>query len=280
MSRNSHDIKFWGVRGSIATDDPDKTHFGGNTSCVEVSPNDDSIIIFDSGSGIRSLGNRIAEEHDSDYEINLFLSHTHWDHILGFPFFAPIHQPFAKINIHGPRRTGVSLEKSVLGLFQSPYFPLNPDDIQAEINFKELDTGSVKLSEDVTMFSNPHPHPNGALGYRLEMGAQSVVFITDIEHTKDNLVESVVNLSRDADILIHDSHFSAEELPAHKTWGHSSWETCTAIANEAGVKQLYLFHFSPNYSDDDVNAMVDRARADFANTAAAHQGLSVTLPAK
>ena len=280
MSRDSHVIKFWGVRGSIPTDDPDKTHIGGNTSCVEVSPQDGSIIIFDSGSGIRSLGLRIADEHDSEYDIHLFLSHTHWDHILGFPFFAPIHQSFANVHIYGPRRTGVSLEKSVLGLFKSPYFPLTPDDIEAKVTFTELDTGSVKIGENITLFSNPHPHPNGALGYRLEMGAQSIVFITDIEHTKDNLVESVLELCQDADILIHDSHFSAEDLPAHASWGHSSWQEGTAVANQSGVKQLYLFHFSPNYSDDDIYAIVEQARADFANTAAAYQGLSVTLPAE
>ena len=279
MSRDSHTITFWGVRGSIATDDPDKTHFGGNTSCVEVNAHDGSHIIFDSGTGIRSLGNRIADEHDSEYEINLFLSHTHWDHILGFPFFAPIHQSFANINIYGPRRSGASLEKLVLGLFQPPYFPLTPEDIEAHVSFTEIDTGSVKIGDNVTVFSNPHPHPNGALGYRLEIGERSVVFITDIEHSKGNLVESVVELSQGADILIHDSHFTPEDLPEHKTWGHSSWEECTALANQAGVKQLYLFHFSPNYSDDDIYAIEKRARKEFANTSAAHQGLTVELSA-
>ena len=169
------------------------------------------------------------------------------------------------------------LEKSVLGLFQSPYFPLAPDDIQANVTFTELDSGSVNVGSDYKVYANPHPHPNGALSFMIEMGDKRIAFITDIEHTKGDLVQSVVDMSKNADILIHDSHFTPADLPEHKTWGHSSWEECTAVAKMAGVKQLYLFHFSPNYSDKQVDAMTKEAQADFPHTAAAYQGLEVEL---
>ena len=273
MSKNKHIVKFGGVRGSIPTDDPDKTHFGGNTSCVEVTTVDGTHIIFDSGTGIRAIGNDIAAQHESAYEIFLFLSHTHWDHILGLPFFAPIHQSFATIRIFGPERANISLEKSVWGLFQSPYFPLAPDDIEANITFTELNTGVQSITDTYSVASSPHPHPNGALSYRLNLGERSLAFITDIEHTKDHLVPAVVEICKDVDILIHDSHFTPEDLPEHNSWGHSSWQEATAVASRSGAKKLFLFHFSPNYSDEDVYAMEKRARQEFPNTVAAYQGL-------
>jgi ribonuclease Z len=277
MSTDNHILRFWGVRGSTPTDDPDKAHIGGNTSCVEVRASDGAIIIFDAGTGIRTLGHKIAREHDSAYEINLFLSHTHWDHILGLPFFEPMHQSFATINIYGPERAGLSLEKSILGLFQSPYFPLGPEDIEAKLTFTELNTGQTTFGNGYTMASSPHPHPNGALSYRLTLGNRHIVFITDIEHTKDKLSSAAVEISKDADILIHDAHFTVEDLPAHRSWGHSSWEAGTQVAKLAGAQSVYLFHFSPDYSDEDIDAMERAAQADFANTFASHQGLTVEI---
>ena len=277
MSKNKHIMKFGGVRGSIPTDDPDKTHFGGNTSCIEVEAADGTHIIFDAGTGIRAVGDSIASQHDSAYEIFLFLSHTHWDHILGLPFFAPIHQSFATIHIFGPERANVSLEEAVWGLFQPPYFPLAPDDIQAQLTFTELNTGVQSIADGYTVSSSPHPHPNGALSYRLNMGDCSLAFITDIEHTKDDLVPAVLEICKDVDILIHDSHFTAEDLHNHPSWGHSSWQECTAVASQSGAKKLFLFHFSPDYSDDQVYAMEKLARQEFSNTVAAYQGLTEEL---
>ena len=270
-------MRFWGVRGSTPTDDPDKTDVGGNTSCVEVRANDGSYIIFDAGTGIRNLGHQIAKEHDSAYEINLFLSHTHWDHILGFPFFAPIHQSFATVNIYGPERAGLSLEKSILGLFQTPYFPFGPDDIQANITFTELNSSETTLGSGFTMASSPHPHPNGALSYRLALGNRTIVFVTDVEHTKDNLSKGVIEISKDADFLIHDAHFTAEDLPEHRSWGHSSWEECIEVAKQAGAQIVYLFHFSPDYSDETIAIMERTAQSEFANTFASRQGLTIEI---
>jgi phosphoribosyl 1,2-cyclic phosphodiesterase len=279
VKNTTHRLRFWGVRGSIPTADADKSYIGGDTSCVEVTPADGTRIIFDGGTGIRGLGNDIAREHDQPYDIHLFLSHTHWDHIIGLPFFAPMHQPHARIHFYGPERAGEPLDKAVLGLFQSPYFPLYPKDIQAELTFTELKNGHREFGNGIRIDFAPHPHPNGAISFRLDVGGTIITYVTDIEHTKDRLVPSVMELSHDADVLIHDSHFHLEDLPTHRQWGHSSWAECTEIAKLAKVKHLFLFHYSPNYTDHDVLDMEDRAKRVFPNTTAAYQGLAVELPA-
>lgn len=279
MKHKNHKLLFWGVRGSIPTADHDKGKIGGNTSCIEITTADDTHIILDSGTGIRTHGNDLARQHDSAYDVHLFLSHTHWDHIIGFPFFAPIHQSHAHITIYGPKRAGRSLEQIIYGLFQAPYFPLVSTDIKAKITFVELDQGRQSFAKGCTIHYAPHPHPNGALSYRLDLGGKIVTYITDIEHTKDRLVPSVIELSRDADILIHDCHFNEDDLPNHRTWGHSSWEECVMVAQQAQAKHLYLFHFSPNYSDNDIWDMERVARQKFPETTAAHQGLILKIPA-
>ncbi|MCH7520905.1 MAG: MBL fold metallo-hydrolase [Candidatus Marinimicrobia bacterium] len=279
MKKKTHRLRFWGVRGSIPTSDPYQDNFGGNTSCVEITSADGTLIILDSGTGIRKHGNDIARKHDSAYDIHLFLSHTHWDHIIGFPFFAPIHQPHAHITIYGPKRANDSLEHTIYGLFQAPYFPLVSSDIKAKLTFVELDEGQLRFSQDNTVHFAPHPHPNGALTYRLDIGGQVITYVTDIEHTKERLVPSVVELSRNADILIHDCHFNEDDLPTHRAWGHSSWEECVQVALKAKVKQLFLYHFSPNYSDNDILDMERLARAKFPKTAAAHQSMTLEIPA-
>lgn len=279
MKNAAHRLRFWGVRGSIPTADADKLKIGGDTACVEFTPANGTHIIFDGGSGVRGLGNNIGRQHESPYDIHLFLSHTHWDHIIGLPFFAPIHQPFANIIIYGPKRAGNSLKQTIHGLFTSPYFPLKPKDLQARLTFVELEPGRHSIGEGLTIECARHPHPNGAMSYRLEADGFVIVYITDIEHTKGRLVPSTLELSRDADALIHDSHFHLENLPAHQSWGHSSWQECTNVAQAAGVKKLFLFHFNPNYSDDDVFDMEQRARMVFPNTIAAYQGLTIEFPA-
>jgi len=274
----SHRLRFWGVRGSIPTADTDKYRIGGDTACVEFTLADGTHIIFDGGTGVRGLGNSIGRDHEDDYDIHLFLSHTHWDHIIGLPFFAPIHQPFAHIILYGPKRLENSLQQTINRLFSSPYFPLEPADIKAQLTFVELDAGRHTFANGLVVECAPHPHPNGAMSYRVEVGDFTLAYITDIEHTNGELVPSVIQLSRGADVLIHDSHFHREDLPSHRSWGHSSWEECTQVALQAAVKRLFLFHYSPNYSDYDVFDMENRARKVFPGTRAAYQGLTVEFP--
>ncbi len=279
MDKHQILLRFGGVRGSIPTSEPDQAHFGGNTSCVEIIAADNTHYIFDAGTGIRPLSNQLAAQQSDPYEVHVFLSHTHWDHIIGLPFFAPLHQPFAKIHFYGPQRAAHELEDIILGLFKAPYFPVTPDNIKAELFFHELKDNELTLGRH-KLITAPHPHPNGALTFRLEVDGNVITYVTDIEHTKDRLVPSVIELSRDADALIHDSHFHAEDLPKHRAWGHSSWVECTEVARLANVKQLYLFHYSPNYTDAIVNDMEAKAQQAFPNTVAAYQGLQINLPVK
>ena len=278
MNNFAHTLRFWGVRGSIPTASIEQIHVGGNTSCVELTTADGSNIVFDGGTGIRELSNNIARLHEDDYEVFIFLSHTHWDHIMGLPFFAPLHQPHARIHFFGPRRAAESLENAVLGLFQSPYFPLNSGDIKAQTTFIELDSGEREFGNGFKIKYAPHPHPNGAISYRLEANGRVITYVTDIEHPKGRLVPSVIELAQGADVLIHDSQFHKEDLPAHRSWGHSSWEECTKIAQITCVKQLFLFHFDPSYTDHDIVDMEIRARRVFPNTTAARQGLTIEIP--
>jgi len=237
-------------------------------------------IIFDSGTGIRGLGNDIARMHgDTPYEVHLLLSHTHWDHILGFPYFAPIHQPAAKITIYGPEHAGRSLESTIFALFQAPYFPLSATDIRAKVTFVELKKGQRDIQDCCSLKYAPHPHPNGALTYRLELDNRVITYVTDIEHTKDKLVQSVIDLGHKADVLIHDCHFNEDDLPKHRTWGHSSWEEAAQVAEEADVDKLFLFHFSPNYSDYDIFDMERLSQRRFPDTFAARQGMMIEIPA-
>ncbi|MCH8023457.1 MAG: MBL fold metallo-hydrolase [Candidatus Marinimicrobia bacterium] len=276
----AHLLRFWGVRGSIPTADPEQSLIGGNTSCVELTTADGSHIIFDGGTGLRGLGNHIGRQHNKPYEVHLFLSHTHWDHIMGIPFFAPLHQSFAKIHIYGPERASEPLSEAVLGLFRAPYFPLHYSELKAHLNFIEISEGETSFGNGFKIKYAPHPHPNGAISYRLEVDGRVITYITDIEHTKDRLVKSVIELSREADVLIHDSQYHADDLPAHRSWGHSSWEECTAVAQKADVKELFLYHFDPNYSDYDVLDMERRAQVVFPHTTAARQGMTFEIPTK
>ena len=271
-------LRFWGVRGSIPTADADKHRIGGNTACVEFSPTDGTQIIFDAGTGIRPLGNLIARSNEKPYEVHLFLSHTHWDHIIGLLFFAPLHQPHAHLIIYGPKRKENSLQGSIEGLFRPPYFPLSPGDLPAKLTYVELEPGRHPFGNGHVLECALHPHPNGAMSYRVEAEGRAVAYITDIEHTVKDLVPATIEISRGVDALIHDSHFHREDLAAHRTWGHSSWEESVAVAVGARAKRLLLFHYSPNYSDDDIFDMEQRARHEFANTTAAFQGLTIDFP--
>tara|TARA_Y100001970_G_scaffold286134_1_gene407547 strand:+ start:397 stop:1224 length:828 start_codon:yes stop_codon:yes gene_type:complete len=274
---NSNIIKFWGVRGSNPTTDSDKLEVGGDTSCVEVRTADNQIIILDMGTGLRNLGQALVKEENPPNDINIFISHYHWDHILGFLSFLPLFNEKFNINIYGKTNSNGGIKEALNDILDTRFWPVSLDMFAAKVEYHDIEPGRLRLDNGITIESNLHPHPNGALGYRIELKDKIVTYVTDIEHPIGNALDNVSNLSRESDVLIHEAHFTPEDLPKFVGWGHSSWEEAVDIAKSSNSKQLILFHHSPTYSDEIVNNFTQEAKKSFDNVIAAKQGLTIKL---
>lgn len=263
-------VKFWGVRGSIPTPGPTTVHYGGNTSCVEVRA-DGEIIILDAGTGIRLLGLALVEEFkDEPLNLTLLISHTHWDHIQGFPFFLPAYNAANKLRILGYEGARAGLATTFAGQMESPYFPIALQQMPSHIVIEELkelefSLGAVKVR---ACFLN---HPGICVGYRLITSGGSIAYLPDNEpygHRTDDgsekrtpmLERELVEFIRDADVLILDSQYDEAEYSRHLNWGHGCVKDSVALAHKANVKQLFLFHHDPNHDDAFVTRLVEQAR--------------------
>ena len=277
---NKEYIKFWGVRGSNPTPDKDKMQFGGDTSCVEIRTKNNDLIILDMGSGLRKLGAKIIADDSYSSEINIFLSHYHWDHIMGFFYFAPLYNEKFTVNIYGFNNE-VRMEDLSKQLINKAFWPVEESMYKANINFIELEQSSNNLKtldiNDTKISYSDHTHPGGANSFRIETGNKKIVYVTDCEHSNGELNKNVLNIAKDCDFLIHDSHFTVRDLPNHIGWGHSSWKQSADIAILSRVKQLILFHYSPDYNDEQIKEIEMNAQKKFINTVASFQGLSIGL---
>ena len=196
-------IKFWGVRGSHPTPDSDKIKFGGDTSCVEVRT-ETSLVIFDMGSGLRNLGAQMLNDSSTPKNVSIFLSHYHWDHIVGFLSFKPLFESSFTFNIYGSNKN-TAIKKVAEKLLDSSVWPVSMDMLSAKVNFIDLEGNSVKLDEGENVECIEHPHPNGASSYKLSLNDFSILYTTDCEHEGDDLNMNVLNIAAGTDILIHDS---------------------------------------------------------------------------
>ena len=274
---DKHCIKFWGVRGSFPMPDRDKIEVGGHTSCVEVRTADNELIVFDMGTGFISLGNALLKEDNPPKSAHVFISHFHWDHIIGYLGFAPFFHDWFTCNIYG-KQDKLSIEEIFEHIHNYTFWPVEMPMYKAKINLNTFPTNSVQISDSVKLTAILHGHPNGANSYRLEVGNTIIVYCTDIEHPEKQLNQNAIDIAKDADVLINDAQFTDEELPAHKGWGHSSWQQSTALAKEANVKQLVLFHHSPHNNDSVIGEIEKQAQAVFNNTIAAREGQEIKLP--
>lgn len=261
-------VKFWGVRGSIPTPGPATGRYGGNTSCVEVrTPG--AHFICDAGTGIRELGLRLIEEAgDQPICTNLFLSHAHWDHIQGFPFFAPVYRATTTLRVFGTEAGDDRFHRLLSGQMDSDYFPVQFSELAGEIVADHLD-GGARIVGDTEVSVFPACHPGGSLTYRFRHGAASVVYSTDneldllIQNPRDpatalrRLPAELVDFVRGADLLIADGQYTDAEYPAHRGWGHSRATTAVDLAVAADVRQLAIFHHDPMQSDAAVDAKLD-----------------------
>jgi phosphoribosyl 1,2-cyclic phosphodiesterase/CheY-like chemotaxis protein len=264
-------IKFWGVRGSIPSPGPETMRFGGNTSCVEVRA-DGQLIVLDAGSGIRPLGQALEHEYgDTPIDLTLLISHTHWDHIQGFPFFMPAYHAKNRLRILGYEGARDGLAATLAGQMESPYFPIALKSMPGNIVIEELKEMEFRLGpmQVEACFSN---HPGVCVGYRLFTSAGSVVYLPDNESVHEpgseaspdslprTIEQRLANFVKDADVLICDAQYTCSEYASHIGWGHGCVDDVVRFAVAGGVKRLYLFHHDPAHDDGFLAGMLAQAR--------------------
>jgi phosphoribosyl 1,2-cyclic phosphodiesterase len=278
-------IKFWGVRGSIPTPGPDTVRYGGNTTCVEIRSGED-IIILDGGTGLRELGLALtAEFKKKPLNLTLLISHTHWDHIQGLPFFAPIYNPRCRLRVFGCEGARKSLVTALTGQMESTYFPVPFAKLPSNIEIEELRDFNFGLGH-VLVRAHRANHPGVTVGYRLLSPDGLICFFPDTEPRTGGDDHDMIEFIRDADVLILDSQYDRAEYAKHRGWGHGCVDDSVALALKAGVKKLVLFHHDPYHDDRKIDAFLKHARQLVAKkkgklkVEAAREGMTIQLGGK
>jgi phosphoribosyl 1,2-cyclic phosphodiesterase len=265
-------VRFWGVRGSIACPGAATVRYGGNTACVEVRCGD-HLLIFDSGTGIRMLGEQL--KHGRPIDADLFFSHTHLDHVVGLPFFAPCYDNRSRINLWaGHLRRGMGIEEVIGKTMAAPLFPVPLGILAAQLSFQDFTAGdSLVPHPGIELRTGPLNHPDGATGYRVEYSGKAVAYITDTEHRVTRRDPNILKLIEAADIFIYDSTYTDYEYPAHRSWGHSTWQEGVRLANAAKAGTLVIFHHDPSHDDPFMDQIAAEAEAARPGTIVAREGM-------
>jgi CheY-like chemotaxis protein len=269
-------VRFWGTRGSIATPGPGTVRFGGNTSCVEVITRSGARLLLDCGTGARVLGGALMAEAAGPINATILLGHTHWDHIQGFPFFAPLFIPGNRFTVCGPLGSGRSLQEVLAGQMEFNYFPVDLSELPAAITYRELGEGTHDI-DGIQVVAQYLNHPTMTLGYRIEADGAALVYLCDHEPFSETFwhgdlvpgdAGSIVHegdrrharFMAGAGLVIHDAQYTPEEYPKRKNWGHSTYEYAVGLAAAAGVRRLILTHHDPTHDDAFVDSIERRAR--------------------
>ncbi|MFQ3616381.1 MAG: MBL fold metallo-hydrolase [Cyanobacteriota bacterium] len=280
--KNQFTIHFWGVRGSIACPGAETVRYGGNTSCVEMRVAGERLI-FDGGTGLRVLGQSLLRE--MPLRISMFFTHSHWDHIQGFPFFVPAFVKGNKFNIYGAiAPNGSTIEQRLNDQMLHPNFPVPLQIMGADMNFCDLEIGESVQVGDVLVENALLNHPGESVGYRVSWDDRAVAYITDTEHFPDRLDENVLWLCRNADVVIYDATYTDEEYYSEKSskigWGHSTWQEAVKVAKAANVKKLVIFHHDPLHNDEFMDRVQEDTRKHFPNSIVAYEGLEIDVLAE
>lgn len=272
----SFKVKFWGVRGSIATPSPRHIGFGGNTSCIEVKVGGRTIIL-DAGTGIRNLGHWLLRRQVSHSDI--FLSHTHWDHINGFPFFSPAFKKDYHFTIHaGHLADSGGIGSALASQMAQPFFPVPIEMMGAKIDAVDFRAGDhFNLTPQIAVRTTRLNHPGGATGYRIEFGGKALCYVTDTEHVPGQPDQNILGLIEGADLVIYDSTYTDKEFENHVGWGHSTWQEGVRLCRMAGAGALAIFHHDPDHEDEFMEALEAEARQLWSGAQVARENMRVNL---
>src|SRR5580704_4140936 len=277
-------VSFCGVRGSTATVDPATWRYGGNTPCVELATPDGFQLILDCGTGLRMLGSRWGKENaERPHKTHFLVTHYHWDHIQGIPFFTPLYSEQNEFHFYSFRSESLgrdSLKQVFETQMAQPYFPVDLSAMNAKRRFQEVADGDSFFVGENRISVKALNHPQGCLGFRIETAAGTVVYATDNEPGNPALDKSLRDLAAGADIFINDAQYSPLQLAtSRKGWGHSSWKEGVNIARDVNAKTLVLFHHDPDSTDRMVDEILANAREEFDSVFAASEGMVITLGA-
>ncbi len=276
---NQFTIHFWGVRGSIPCPGAETVRYGGNTPCVEMRVGGQRLI-FDGGTGLRVLGQYLLGQ--MPVKANLLFTHSHWDHIQGFPFFVPAFIPGNRFHIYGAiAPNGSTIEQRLNDQMLHPNFPVPLQIMAAQLEFHDIKIGDVLEFGEVKVNTALLNHPGEAVGYRVSWNGYAAAYVTDTEHLPDKLDDNVLFLAHNADVLIYDATYTDEEYHSPKSskvgWGHSTWQEAVKVAKAANVKRLVIFHHDPLHNDDFLDNVGEQVAQLFPNSLMAREGLSIQL---
>ena len=271
-------IKFWGVRGSIACPTANHLAFGGNTSCIEVSVGGTKIIL-DAGTGIRSLGSWFMRKDVK--HATVLMSHTHWDHINGFPFFVPaFNDGYSFHFMAGHLSEAEGIREVLAGQMAQPMFPVPIEAMQGEITYQDFRAGeafTLPADSRISIKTAPLNHPNGATGYRIEYAGKSFCYVTDTEHVIGKPDENILGLIDGADLVVYDSTYTDDEFPAKIGWGHSTWQEGIRLCRAANVKRLAIFHHDPDHEDRFMDGVEADAHLEWEGSIVAREHMRIKL---
>ena len=277
-------IDFWGVRGSVPSPGSETIRYGGNTSCISITV-ENKILILDAGTGIRILGSSMIMQ--SDLKIFVIITHTHWDHIQGFPFFTPIYQPNRPVYMFPTLHKKNLVLSSLIDQMDGAHFPLTPDQVPSNFNFITEDPLGFLAKNEFHMELVPMNHPGGAFGYKIKFDDTVICYFTDNEidppYPKSIEFDELAEQCKNADVLIHDAQYTEDDMPLKHGWGHSLISQVTDLGNTAKVKNLVYFHHDPDRTDDELDIQLEKVSKALNENGSsvkpyfAHEGLKLTL---
>ncbi|MEW6202669.1 MAG: MBL fold metallo-hydrolase [bacterium] len=267
-------IRFWGTRGSIPAPAHNTVEFGGNTSCVEIILKGGDSIILDAGTGIRPLGIDYLSRNGAPRTLHLMISHVHWDHIQGFPFFLPAYHPDFTIHIY----SHLNMQKTLSYQMTPPFFPVTLDEMKSNKIFHTLNFGAKFKVAGATVRTHELNHPQKVSGYRIEEDGKAIIYSTDTEPAGGSHPGTLETFVKGADLMLFDAQYTPQEYIQGKVgWGHSTYSDALLLAKAAGVKKLVLYHHDPTHDDDFIRKLEEKAKGDFPDTVAAREGMIIEI---